>query len=97
MLPDPRRDLIIGCPGGGERLEGIVVDLRELQPSLAERTVGVIFPLPAGKNGAAFVHCASGEYLAPERSARAARVFFTLPQIARQHLHFFEVWFHRLT
>src|SRR6266496_1223111 len=47
MLPDPLRDLIIGCT----------------------------------------VHGASGEHIAAERSARAARVFFTIPQIARQQLH----------
>lgn len=95
MLADPGREFLVDRADGDERFEGIVVNPRELQLSLIQRTIGVVFALPASENSAAFVQRASGQDVAAQRFARAARIFFAIPQIASQQLHFFEVWFHR--
>jgi hypothetical protein len=94
VLANPRGDLIVGCARGDERLECVVVNFGELQSALIQRAVGVVFALPAGEHSAAFVHGASGQDVASQRFARAARVLFAATQIARQQLHFFQVCFH---
>src|SRR5438132_441361 len=94
MLADPRDNLVVGRAGGDKQPERIVVNLSELQPPLIERAVGVVFALPADEDGAALVHCASGQHIAAQRFARAARELFAVPQIAGQQFDFFEVFFH---
>src|SRR3989449_10421750 len=94
VLADPRGDLVVGRAGGDKRPVRVVVNLSELQPPLIERAVGVVFALPADEDGAALVHRASGQHIAAQRFARAARELFAVPQIAGQQFDFLEVFFH---
>src|SRR5262249_16207513 len=60
------------------------------------RTIRMVFALPAHEHGAAFVHRARSQHVACECSARAAREFFSIPQIAGEQFQFFEVLMHML-
>ena len=59
VVADPSRDFLIGCPGGHEAPERIVLKLSEFQPPLIERAVGEVIALLADKCRPAFVQCAS--------------------------------------
>src|SRR6266513_6295735 len=43
---NPCRNLIVGCAGGDERPEVVVVDLREPPPALLEWAIGMVFAFP---------------------------------------------------
>ena len=88
VVTNPRGDFVVGHTGGHIRPIRTVVNLRELQPSLIERAVGVIFALPADEDGAALVKRAGGEHGAAQRFTRAARELFAVLQIAGQQLYF---------
>src|SRR2546430_15862632 len=96
VFADPRSDLVIGRAGRDERPVRIVINLSKLQPPLIERTVGVVFPLPADEGGAAFVHRTGGQDVAAQRFTRAARKLFAVPQIAGEQSDFVEVFLHAL-
>src|SRR5205823_14371910 len=66
----------------------------KVQPALVERAIRMIFAMQIHKHGAAFIHCAGREHIARQRSARAAREFFSIPQITREQFHFFKVLMH---
>src|ERR1700758_611079 len=54
----------------------------------------MVFALPVHKYGAALVPRARRQYITSQRSARAAREFFSVPQISGKQLHFFKVVVH---
>src|SRR5437870_13604138 len=94
MLADPRDNLVVGRAGGDKQPERIAVNLSALQPPLIERAVGVVFALPADEAGAALVHCASGQHIAAQRFARAAREVFAVSPISGRQSDSVEVLFH---
>lgn len=94
MVSDPARDFFIGCPGGYEAPERIVLKLSELQPPLIERAVGEVIALPPDKCRPAFVQRARSQCIPTELLSRAARELFVVPQIASQQFYFFKVFFH---
>ena len=94
MVSDPARDFFIGCPGGYEAPERIVLQLSELQPPLIEREVGEVIALPPDKCRPAFVQRARSQCIPTELLSRAARELFVVPQIASQQFYFFKVFFH---
>ena len=67
-----------------DRTEIVVINFGKIQPALIKRAIGMVFALPIDKHGAAFVHCARRQYIPSQRSARAAREFFSLPQIGSE-------------
>ena len=54
----------------------------------------MVFALPADEDGAAFIYRTSGEHVACEGFARAARKLFAVPQVAGEQFDFFKVFFH---
>src|SRR5262249_15262569 len=81
---DPRGDLIVGCAAGDQRTKITIIDFGKIEPALIKRAIGMIFALPVDEHGAALVHCARRQYITSQRSARAARELFSLPQIGSQ-------------
>src|SRR6266550_1353401 len=90
----PLRDLGVSCAGSDQRTEIAVINLGKIQPALIERAIGMILALPVHKHGAAFVDCTHRQHVARQCRARAAREFFSIPQITRQQFHFFKVLMH---
>ena len=91
---NPLRDLVVSCTAGDQRTKIAVINLGKIQPALIERAIGMVFALPVHKHSAAFVHGARRQHITRQRGSRAAREFFSVPQITREQLHFFKVLMH---
>src|SRR5512132_3812894 len=91
MVPDPLGNLFVGSAGGNERPKIIIINLGKFQPALIERTVGMVLPFPAYKHCATLVHGARRQHVASQRLTPPPPTSFPTPQIAPQHLHFFEL------
>ena len=95
VISDPSRDFFIGCPGGHEAPERIVLKLGEFQPPLIDRAVGEVVALPPYEGRPAFVQRARSQCISTELLTRAARRFSIAPEITGQQLHLGEVYLHR--
>src|SRR5688500_8048819 len=84
VLFNPRGDLVVSRARGDKRFERLVLDLGELEPSLVQRTIGVIFPLNSSENGTALIHSASGQDITAERGTRTPRVFLSVSKVGSQ-------------